>query len=430
MKKYIEPKKEQWEGLCQRPYQDQSAVESVVREIMMNVKDRGDDAIRAYSREFDGVELHELKVSAQQIDESQNMISNDLKSAIALAKSNIEAFHMVQKEQTVMVETMEGVTCWRKSVPIEKVGLYIPGGSAPLFSTLLMLVIPAKLAGCREIVVCTPANAQGEIHPAVLYTASVLGIRDIYKVGGAQAIAGMTYGTQSIPQVYKLFGPGNQYVTMAKQLAQQEGLAIDMPAGPSELLVVADELANASFIAADLLSQAEHGPDSQVVLIAPHTKVLEVEKELASQVENLPRKDIAKQALDNSLMIAMEALEDAIALSNLYAPEHLIINTVNADALLNKIVNAGSVFVGAYSCESIGDYASGTNHTLPTNYYARNYSGVSVDSFVRKITFQKVTGRGIKNIGPAVELMAQTEELQGHQNAVTVRLKAMQNESR
>ena len=326
-----------------------------------------------------------------------------------------------------MIETMPGVTCWRQSVGIDKVGLYIPGGSAPLFSTLLMLGVPAKLAGCRDVVICTPTDKEGKIAPPVLYAASKLELAKVYKVGGAQAIAAMTYGTKSISSVYKIFGPGNQYVTAAKQIAQMEGVAIDMPAGPSEVLVIADEEANPNYVAADLLSQAEHGPDSQVVCVGPVQMLEKVQEKLKIQLDKLPRKEIATQALRNSLMVGFDDLESAVAFSNMYAPEHLIINTQKAEVLATRVTNAGSVFIGPFSCESIGDYASGTNHTLPTNYFARNYSGVSLDSFMKKITFQKVSEVGIKNIGPTVELMAEAEQLYAHKEAVSIRLNDLNN---
>jgi histidinol dehydrogenase len=356
------------------------------------------------------------------------MVSEELKLAIQSAKQNIEKFHISQKEDPEVIETSEGVQCWRKSVAIEKVGLYIPGGSAPLFSTILMLGIPALLAGCREIILCTPPNKDGEINPAILYTAKLVGITKIFKIGGAQAIAAMAYGTKSVTQVYKIFGPGNQFVTKAKELIQQDGVAIDMPAGPSEVLVIADSTCVPKFVAADLLSQAEHGADSQVILVSNDSIIIDkTNEELSAQLNRLPRKEIAQKALENSKSILCSSIEECLELSNYYAPEHLIIASNNADVYTNKVVNAGSVFLGNYSCESAGDYASGTNHTLPTNGYARNYSGVSLDSFVRKITFQKLSKEGIKNIGPAIELMAEAEELFAHKNAVTMRLNSLKD---
>jgi histidinol dehydrogenase len=369
-----------------------------------------------------------LKVTSDEIHESALHIPQDLKKAINVAKKNIESFHSAQLLTEKVIETVRGVRCWRKGVAIEKVGLYIPGGSAPLFSTLLMLGIPAKLAGCKEIVVCTPPGKDGKVSPLILYTAQLIGISEIFKAGGAQAIAAMAYGTESIPKVYKIFGPGNQYVTKAKELVQQDGVAIDMPAGPSEVLVIADNQANPEFIATDLLSQAEHGPDSQVIMLTDDMNLLEkVISEVDKQVELLPRKEIALKALENSQMILMSSLEDCIDFSNLYAPEHLIINTTDSNSLADKIRNAGSVFLGKFSCESAGDYASGTNHTLPTNGFARNYSGVSTESFLKKISFQELSAEGIKKLGPAIELMAEAESLMGHKNAVSVRLKSLQN---
>ena len=351
----------------------------------------------------------------------------ELKQAIEQAKNNIEVFHTSQKEEPKIIETTKGVQCWRKSVGIEKVGLYIPGGTAPLFSTILMLAVPAKVAGCKEIVLCTPPNKEGKVNPVILYTANLVGVTKIFKVGGAQAIGAMTFGTETIPQVYKIFGPGNQFVTKAKELVQEYGVAIDMPAGPSEVLVIADETSNPSFVAADLLSQAEHGTDSQVILVSNNKGIIgEIENELEKQVNELPRKDIAQKALKNSRTVYFDSIEEGIDFSNEYAPEHLIIASEKADDFIEKITNAGSVFLGNYSCESAGDYASGTNHTLPTYGYAKNYSGVSLDSFVKKITFQKLSKEGIQNIGNTIELMAEAEGLQAHKNAVTLRLKSLQ----
>jgi histidinol dehydrogenase len=372
--------------------------------------------------------LNSLNVSPDEIQRTREKIDSNLKNAINLAKSNIERFHASQQKGEGVVETTPGVTCWRKSVPIERIGLYIPGGSAPLFSTILMLGIPARIAGCKEITLCTPCDENGTINPAILYTADLLGIRNIIKVGGAQAIAAMAYGTETIPSVYKIFGPGNQYVTRAKELVQQDGVAIDMPAGPSEVLVVADSTGNASYIAADLLSQAEHGPDSQVVLLSDTRSMLDLTLvELKKQLAELPRESTARQALTNSKAILFEDLAECISFSNTYAPEHLILASTNANHLATDVTNAGSVFLGNFSCESAGDYASGTNHTLPTNGYARNYSGVSVDSFVKKITFQELSSQGLQRIGKAIEIMAEAEGLIAHKNAVSIRLKDIEN---
>ncbi len=428
MKRYNYPKKNLWSEICSRPTFEQEELEHGVKTILDNVKVDGDKALFSYTEKYDSVILKELIVSEKEIQQAQCAVSNELKLAIQEAKNNIQKFHLSQKEEIKPLETIEGVLCWRKSVAIEKVGLYIPGGSAPLFSTVLMLGVPAMLAGCKEIVMCTPPDKSGEINPAILYTAELVGITKIYKIGGAQGIAAMAYGTESVPQVYKIFGPGNQYVTKAKELVQQEGIAIDMPAGPSEVLVIADNTCNPAFVAADLLSQAEHGPDSQVILASnDETVLIQTEKELNLQLGLLPRKEIASKALKNSKSILCSSMKECIELSNYYAPEHLIIATENTDEWVDKIINAGSVFLGNYSCESAGDYASGTNHTLPTNGYARSYSGVSYDSFVRKITFQKLSANGIQNIGPAIEIMAGAEELFAHKNAVTLRLKSLEN---
>jgi histidinol dehydrogenase len=383
----------------------------------------GDDAIKKLTLQFDGISINELKVPVEKIAAAENLISAALKTAIQLAKVNIEIFHNSQIQKVERIETMPGVWCWRKSVGIEKVGIYIPGGSAPLFSTVLMLGVPAKMAGCKEIILCTPPNEQGDIHPAILYAASLVGVTAIYSVGGAQAIAAMAYGTTTIPKVHKIFGPGNQYVTAAKQLVQQNGMAIDMPAGPSEVCVWADENAILSFVAADLLSQAEHGPDSQVILVANHKAIVDaIQLEIDLQLIALPRKDIAVKALSNSKAIILSNQDQSIDLINAYAPEHLILAVDNALQIADKIINAGSVFIGNYSPESVGDYASGTNHTLPTNGHANAYSGVSLDSFVKKITFQQLTERGLMNIAPTVIEMAEAEGLQAHSNAVSVRL--------
>jgi histidinol dehydrogenase len=395
-----------------------------VQSILNEVKSNGDKALTRFTLELDKIEVKEFKLNAKQIAAAENELAPSLKTAIQLAKVNIEVFHQSQIQQVERIETMPGVWCWRKSVGIEKVGIYIPGGSAPLFSTVLMLGVPAKMAGCKEIILCSPPNASGSIHPAILYAASLVGVTSIYTVGGAQAIAAMAFGTATIPKVNKIFGPGNQYVTAAKQLIQQAGVAIDMPAGPSEVCVWADETCIASFVAADLLSQAEHGADSQVLLIANAIAIVEaVQKELEQQCAVLTRKDIAEKALKNSRAIVLNNSEDAIAFINEYAPEHLILSIENAAQMADKIINAGSIFIGNYSPESVGDYASGTNHTLPTNGFAKAYSGVSMDSFVKKITFQQITERGLTNIAPTVIEMAEAEGLQAHSNAVAIRLK-------
>jgi histidinol dehydrogenase len=420
---------ESWLELCTRPSIDKNDLEDTVIGILKKVKAEKDAALFSFSVKFGGVCLNRLKVTGDEIAEAGKMLSDELKVSINIAKENIEKFHRSQFHNENPIETSPGVKCWRKNLPIEKVGLYIPGGSAPLFSTLLMLGVPAKIAGCSSIIVCTPAGRDGRISPQILYTAAVLGIKDIYKIGGAQAIAAMAYGTESVPVVDKIFGPGNQYVTKAKELIQQEGTAIDMPAGPSEVLVIADEQADAEFVAADLLSQAEHGPDSQVILLTDNLKVIDkVKIAVARQVEALPRKGTALMALENSRLILLSSLSDCISFSNLYAPEHLIINTADPYSLAEKVVNAGSVFIGKYSCESMGDYASGTNHTLPTNGYAKSYSGVSLESFMKKITFQEVTDSGLRDLGPVVRTMAKAEFLEGHGNAVTVRLKRISND--
>ncbi|MDM1410467.1 histidinol dehydrogenase [Myroides odoratimimus] len=423
------PAREEWIGLTKRPIITTESLNESISTVLKQVKERGDQAVQNYASLFDGVQLTDFRVSRQEIEEAATLVNQDIKDAIAIAASNIRTFHQSQLSTEDKVETTEGVSCWRKSVGIEKVGLYIPGGTAPLFSTLLMLTIPAQLAGCKELVLCTPCNKQGKVNEVVLYAAQYLGIETIFKIGGAQAIAAMAYGTETVPQVYKIFGPGNQYVTKAKELVQAQGIAIDMPAGPSEVLVVADQEADADYIAADLLSQAEHGTDSQVVFVTTtKQKISEVAEALEKQLEELPRKDLAKQTLNNSLMIELSTIEECIAFSNAYAPEHLILNIENAEKYIDLVINAGSVFLGAYSCESAGDYASGTNHTLPTNGYAKSYSGVSVDSFVKKVTFQKLTKQGLKNIGKTIEVMAEAEELIAHKNAVSIRLKKLSNE--
>ncbi len=419
---------EEWPTLTKRPVFENATLTETVSTILKNVKAQKDQALKKYAIQFDNVVLDQFLVSLEEIDQAVAVVSKELKTAIQQAKSNIEKFHTSQQTNEKIIETTPGVKCWRKNVAIEKIGLYIPGGTAPLFSTVLMLGIPAKIAGCQEMVMCTPCNSAGKINPAILYTAQLVGIKKIFKVGGAQAIAAMAYGTESIPQVYKIFGPGNQYVTKAKELLQQNGIAIDMPAGPSELLVIADKTGVPEFIAADLLSQAEHGADSQVVLVSNDEQILK--KTIAvlhTQVENLPRKDIAKKALQHSKAILLSTMEACLEFSNCYAPEHLIIASEKAVDYADLVVNAGSVFLGNYSCESAGDYASGTNHTLPTNGYAKNYSGVSLDSFVKKITFQQLSPQGISNIGKTIETMAAAEQLWAHKNAVTIRLKTINN---
>ncbi len=423
MKTIKNPSKNDWGVLLERPAFDSAALEALVQAVLIDVKNNGDLAIMKYTKEFDKVELADFLVTDADFSAAEENVSVDLKNAIQLAKSNIEKFHNAQKEEIKVVETTEGVLCWRKSVAIEKVGLYIPGGSAPLFSTVLMLGIPAILAGCKEIILCTPPDVNGKVNDTILYVAKLVGINKVFKVGGVQAIAAMAYGTESVLKVNKIFGPGNQYVTCAKQLVNRDGVAIDMPAGPSEVVILADKTCVPAFVAADLLSQAEHGVDSQVLLVSADEKVIEdVMDELNKQVAVLPRKEIAIQALENSKAILVKNIDDAIELINEYAPEHLIIACKEDEVLAEKIINAGSIFLGNYSCESAGDYASGTNHTLPTNGNAKAYSGVSLDSFVKKITFQKISKEGIGNIGRAVELMAEAEGLYAHKNAVTIRL--------
>ncbi len=420
---FKEPKKKDWPSILARPQFDAAPLEVKVREILMAVKQRGDAAISAYTLAFDKIALSNFKLSASAFDAAEKALTPSLKTAIQLAKVNIEVFHQGQIQKEERIETMPGVWCWRKSVGIEKVGIYIPGGTAPLFSTVLMLGIPAKLAGCKEIILCTPPNEKGEIDPAIIYAASLVGVTAIFTIGGVQAIAALAYGTASVPKVYKIFGPGNQYVTAAKQMIQQEGVAIDMPAGPSEVCVYADETSIASFVAADLLSQAEHGVDSQVILIANSIEIVEqVQKELDMQLVLLPRKEMATKALAHSKAIVIENTEEAIAMMNEYAPEHLILSINNAAQVAEKIINAGSIFIGNFSPESVGDYASGTNHTLPTNGFAKAYSGVSMDSFVKKITFQQLTERGLENIAPTVIEMATAEGLQAHSKAVELRV--------
>jgi histidinol dehydrogenase len=423
MKILIEPDRTQWRALCQRPQLETDFLDGTVRNILTRVKQSGDAALREFSLQFDKVKLTDLLVSQAEMTEATESISNELKGAIKQAAQNIQTFHAAQKREVVKIETMPGVVCWRKAVPIQKVGIYVPGGSAPLFSTVLMLAIPASLAGCEEVVLCTPPDKQGKINPAILFAAQITGVKKIFKVGGAQAIAALAYGTESIPQVSKIFGPGNQYVTKAKQLVNTQGLAIDMPAGPSEVLVLADNSANPKHVAADLLSQAEHGGDSQVVLVASEKKVVdEVTNQIELQLEKLPRKSIAQDALHNSLGIVLASPQSQIDFINEYAPEHLILNTSGCDAVADQIVNAGSIFLGPYSPESVGDYASGTNHTLPTAGFAKAYGGVSLESFTKYITIQKLSQNGLMNIANTVTTMAEAEQLQGHANAVKVRL--------
>jgi histidinol dehydrogenase len=418
------PDKIDWNELIKRPVIENLLLEKTVRKILDKVKTKGDKALKKFTKDLDGVKLKKITVTEKEIVAAEKLVSDELKEAIKQAKSNIEKFHGAQKEEIKEMEIMPGITCRRRSVAIEKVGIYIPGGSAPLFSTVLMLAIPAQLASCKEIILCTPPLKDGSIHPAVLYTAKLCGISKIFKVGGAQAIAAMSYGTESIPKVFKIFGPGNQYVTCAKQLIQNENVAIDMPAGPSELLIIADNTAVPEFVAADLLSQAEHGPDSQVVLATTSEIVAEkIQSAMTEQIKNLPRKEIAAQALNNSKIILFRDAQEAIEFSNLYAPEHLILACENAFELSQQVIAAGSVFIGNYSPESAGDYASGTNHTLPTNGYAAMYSGVSVDSFVKKITYQTLSKEGLQQIGRTIELMAEAEGLKAHANAVSIRLK-------
>jgi histidinol dehydrogenase len=421
----IKPERKDWRQLLQRPYVDNRSVLESVQQILNAVKQHGDEAVASFTKKFDGVELESFLVSQEEINEACDSLPAELKKAILQAQLNIERFHSSQLSETEIVDTMPGVQCWRKSVGIERVGLYVPGGTAPLFSTVLMLAIPAKLAGCKEIVLCTPCNKDGKVHPAVLFSAQLVGVDKIYKIGGAQAIAAMAYGTETIDAVYKIFGPGNQYVTAAKQLVQMQGVSIDMPAGPSEVCVMADETADPSFVAADLLSQAEHGVDSQVLLVSNRDDVVNrIHEQLTSQLQQLPRKDIAEKALSNSKAIVINDINEAIELVNEYASEHLIISCDNADSIAERITNAGSVFIGNYSPESVGDYASGTNHTLPTNGFARVYSGVSVDSYVKKITYQKLSQQGLDKIANTVIAMAEAEGLDAHANAVKIRRKA------
>jgi histidinol dehydrogenase len=428
MNKIFNPKPETWSAILKRPTKTIDDIEMTVKEIFKEVEKKGDEAVAKYTSLFDGAKFENIEVSSSEIEQAIAIIPEDLKNAIHLAKSNIEKFHTAQKTARIEVETTEGVYCWQEKRPIQKVGLYIPGGTAPLFSTVLMLAVPANIAGCSEIVLCSPPDKKGNINPAILYAANLCGVTKILKVGGIQAIAAMTFGTKSIPKVYKIFGPGNQFVTVAKQLATQFGVAIDMPAGPSELLIVADNSAVPAFIASDLLSQAEHGTDSQVILVST-SKILidEVEAAIQTQLEMLPRKAIAEKAIDHSKLIYVENDKIALELIDEYGPEHFIICSKNEDYFVDNIGNAGSVFIGNYTPESAGDYASGTNHTLPTNGYAKNYSGVNLDSFTKSMTFQKISAKGIQNIGKAIEIMAEAEGLQAHKNAVTLRLKAIED---
>lgn len=420
------PDRSQWAELLKRPTLNTENLFDTVRGIINRVRAEGDVAVLALEEQFDKVKLTSLAVSAEEWQEAETLLSDELKAAIRLAKQNIETFHAAQRFEGKKVETQPGVACWQKAVAIEKVGLYIPGGTAPLFSTVLMLAIPAKIAGCREIVLCTPPGRNGKVHPAVLFAAQVAGVDKVFKAGGVQAIASMAYGTESIPKVYKIFGPGNQYVTAAKQLVSLRDVAIDMPAGPSEVEVLADETANPTFVAADLLSQAEHGVDSQAVLITTSAALQQaVKAEVERQLALLPRKEIAEKSLENSKLIVVNSMDEAIEMTNAYAPEHLIVETANYMEVAEKVVNAGSVFLGSLTPESAGDYASGTNHTLPTNGYAKAYSGVSLDSFIRKITFQEILPEGLRRIGPAIEVMAANEQLDAHKNAVTERLKTL-----
>ncbi len=430
MKILINPSPDKWKKSLERPVQKAKKINKVIKPIFKAVKKDGDKALFKFSKDFDRVKLDEILVSEGELKAAKDQVSSELQEAIEVAYDNISKFHSAQKQEELIKAVMPGVVCSRKSVPVQKVGLYIPGGTAPLFSTVLMLAVPAVIAGCKEIILCSPPDKNGNIHPAILYTASLIGLKKIAKVGGAQAIAALTFGTESVPAVDKIFGPGNQYVTAGKQRATKYGVAIDMPAGPSEVLVYADESSEASFVAADLLSQAEHGIDSQVVLVTHSTEFAEdVLKEVDRQVEGLPRKEIAKEALKNSTAVVVDNLETALEVINDYAPEHLIISVKNEEEAVEGIVNAGSIFVGKYTPESAGDYASGTNHTLPTYGYARNYSGVSLDSFVKKITYQKITDEGLKLLGPTVEVMAENELLMAHKNAVTVRLQYLKDRS-
>lgn len=422
------PERGDWAKIVERPHLDVSQLNSVVKSVLDDIRAHGDEAVISYEEKFDHVALSSLAVSEAEIDEAMTLVSEDLLNALRIAHQNIKAFHEAQRYEGIRVETAPGVSCWQKSVPIEKVGLYIPGGTAPLFSTVLMLATPAKIAGCKEIVLCTPPNREGKVNPAILAAARIAGVNRIFKAGGVQAIGAMAYGTESVPKVYKIFGPGNQYVMAAKQQVSLHDVAIDMPAGPSEVCVIADESSRPDFVAADLLSQAEHGIDSQVFLISTSESLIDaVEKEIQVQLEQLPRKELAAKTLENSTFVLVHDGQEAMDLSNAYAPEHLIIATNDYEALAEKVVNAGSVFLGKYACESAGDYASGTNHTLPTHGYATAYSGVNLDSYNRKVTFQHLTEEGIRSIGHAVEVMAENEELVAHKNAMTLRISVIDN---
>jgi histidinol dehydrogenase len=424
MKEIRYPVRSQWPQLLARPVFDNSSLQDKVKLVLDRVRVEGDSAVAAFTEQFDGAKLNQVLVTEGEFSDAEQQISVELKTAIGIAMDNIQSFHACQLVREEKIETMPGISCWRKSVGIERVGLYIPGGTAPLFSTILMLGIPAKIAGCQEVILCSPPNKEGKLHPAILYTAKLVGIEKVYKIGGVQAIGAMAYGTASVPQVYKIFGPGNQFVTCAKQLIQQQGIAIDMPAGPSEVCVLADDTANAAYVAADLLSQAEHGADSQVLLVSTSEKLIaDVQIELENQLNKIQRKELANKSLNNSTAILISNIYEAIDLVNAYAAEHLIMSCKDAESLSQLIINAGSIFLGNYSPESVGDYASGTNHTLPTNGFARAYSGVSVDSFVKKISFQHLTEAGLINISKTVELMAMAEGLDAHANAVRVRLK-------
>ena len=426
MKIYKNPSKDRWAEIIARPRLDLTKLNDTVATVLADVKARGDEALKEYELKFDKAELKSLAVTEAEMDEAEKLVSNELRDAIILAHHNIKVFHISQRFVGQKVKTQEGVVCWQKSVAIEKVGLYIPGGTAPLFSTVLMLATPAKIAGCKEIVLCTPPNKEGKVNPAILVAARIAGVSKIFKAGGVQAIGAMAYGTESVPKVFKIFGPGNQYVMAAKQQVSLDEVAIDMPAGPSEVCVLADDTANAEFVAADLLSQAEHGIDSQVLFITTsETKLNEVQAEVERQLQQLPRKEMAAKALENSNYVLVDSVDEMIALSNAYAPEHLILQVKDYEQLAERVVNAGSVFLGPYACESAGDYASGTNHTLPTHGYATAYNGVNLDSYCRKITFQHLTAEGIEHIGRAVELMAEAEQLDAHKNAMTMRMRTL-----
>ena len=420
------PQKEEWNSIVERPHLDVSQLNATVESVLKDVRENGDKAVMAYEEKFDHAQLLSLAVTEVEIEEALTLVSEELLESLQIAHHNISKFHESQKFEGIKVETCKGVTCWQKSVPIEKVGLYIPGGTAPLFSTVLMLATPAKIAGCREIVLCTPPNREGKVNPAILAAARIAGVSRIFKAGGVQAIGAMAYGTESVPKVFKIFGPGNQYVMAAKQQVSLHDVAIDMPAGPSEVCVIADETSHADFVAADLLSQAEHGIDSQVFLITTSEKMLnDVQEEILRQVELLPRKEMAMKSLDNSKLVLVHDKQEAMELCNIYAPEHLVISTDDYEELAEQVINAGSVFLGHYACESAGDYASGTNHTLPTHGYAVAYNGVNLDSYCRKVTFQHLTEEGIHSIGRAVEVMAENEQLEAHRNAMSVRINSL-----